>query len=60
MNDIINKINLVFIYPGALIRMVLYWKKRSFRELVEDGVEINAMALMWTVVMLFIWNKIIS
>ena len=56
----ITKINLLFIYPGALIRMLIYWNKRTFKDLVDDGLEINAMALLWVAVMAIVWYHIIG
>jgi hypothetical protein len=53
-----SKINLLLIYPGALIRMLIYWNKRTFKELVDDGLEINAMALLWVAVMVIVWYRI--
>lgn len=60
MKEQFSLFHYIVVYPGALLRMLLYWNKRSFKELVEDGFEINAMALLWVLVMFVIWYKIIT
>jgi hypothetical protein len=49
---------LAFAYPGAGIRFFFYGTKRSIRDLMEDGADINAFAFLWLAGMVLTWSSI--
>jgi hypothetical protein len=50
----------VFAYPGVGIRYVIYGTKKPVRELLEDGLDINAFAFLWLAGMTFTWSTILN
>lgn len=49
---------LAFAYPGAGIRYFFYGTRRSIRELLDDGADINAFAFLWLAGMVLTWSSI--
>jgi hypothetical protein len=51
---------MAFAYPGAGIRFFFYGTKRSIRDLLEDGADINAFAFLWLAGMVLTWASIMK
>ena len=49
---------MAFAYPGAGIRYFFYGTKRTIRELMDDGADINAFAFLCLAGMVLIWSSI--
>ncbi|HRH34769.1 MAG TPA: hypothetical protein PKY12_06905 [Catalimonadaceae bacterium] len=49
----------VLAYPGVGIRYLFYGTKRSVKELLEDGLDINVFAVLWLFLMVFTWSSIL-
>jgi hypothetical protein len=50
----------VLAYPGVGIRYMVYGTKRPVKELLEDGLDINAFAFLWLFGMVFTWTSIFN
>jgi hypothetical protein len=46
-------------FPGVGIRYVFYGTKRPVKELLEDGLDINAFAFLWLAGMSLTWASIL-
>jgi hypothetical protein len=55
-----NAVMSVFAYPGVCLRYVFYGTKRPVKELLSDGLDINAFAFLWLVGMVFTWTSILN
>lgn len=53
-----NTLLSVLAYPGVGIRYVFYGTKRPVKDLLEDGLDINAFAFLWLGAMTFTWTSI--
>jgi hypothetical protein len=59
-NTVENALLLALAYPGAGIRYMIYGTKRPVRDLLEDGLDINAFAFLWLSGMAFTWTTILN
>jgi len=50
----------VLAYPGVGIRYMFYGTKRPVKQLLEDGLDINAFAFLWLAGMTFTWFSILN
>ena len=55
-----NALLSVLAYPGAGIRYLFYGTKRPVKDLLEDGLDINAFAFLWLGAMVFTWTNILD
>jgi len=58
-NTLENALLSILAYPGVCIRYVFYGSKRSMKDLLQDGLDINAFAFIWLSVMTITWSTIL-
>jgi len=58
-NTIENALLSVLAYPGVCIRYIFYGTKKPVKDLLNDGLDINAFAFLWLSGMVFTWMSIL-